>query len=473
MLRTDDDLYGWQCRFVQKVKEAVARVYDKGVMVFVDAGQGKTVPSLTAIVDLLDDMMMDKCIVVAPIKICEGVWRQEAKKWDHTRDVRFSLVRGTAGERAFALNRPANVYLINFEHLQWLKRHLRGNFRKFPLIFIDESSLIANPKSKRFKALEDIKDNHMETVTFVVMTGTPLPKSILDIWTQAYLVDGGERLGADNDTFKYRFTKVGKRLTKDRFEVLPADFAFDEIKKLVSDITLELGDEEKKKFPVVEVPHWIDLPPRVREQYDQLEQDMIFEWENEEIIPKHGGARSIMCRQIASGAIYKNRLLSEDFTTLHDEKLDLLSDLLEQLNRPCIIAYEFRHDLARLKKLLGGDYLVLNETDGRTAEKAWNSGKINNLLMHNNSSVFGLNLQFAQNGHTIIRFSETWSQDKHDQLRARLARNGQEAEQVFDHYIRARDTVEHMMEISRTIKGDEQTRWRTALRRYQRERGIA
>lgn len=472
MRLTEHDMYGWQARMASRIRHLLhlKGTTAKGVLVFVDAGQGKTAPSLTAIYDLLEEWAIEQCIVIAPIKICESVWRQEARKWDHTRNLTFSLVRGTPSERAFALHKKANVYLINPEHLSWLYKHLRGNFSKFPLIFVDESSLFSNPKSARFLTLKDIRDDHPDIV-FVPMTGTPLPKSILDTWTQTYLVDGGERLGDDWDTFLYRFSKRGKKLTKHHYETLPADYAFEEIKRLISDITLELGTEDKKKFPVVEVPHWIDLPKRVREQYDQLEQEMIFEWDNEEIIPKHGGARSILCRQIASGAIYKNRLLSEDFTTLHDEKLDLLSDLLEQLNRPCIISYEFRHDLARLKHLFGKDYLVLNENDADMAVRAWNSGRINNFLMHNNSNVFGLNMQGG--GHTLIGFSETWSQDKHDQLRARLARNGQEADQVFHHYIRARDTVEHLMEIARTCKGDEQARFRAALKQYQRERGIS
>lgn len=466
----DNDLYGWQCRSINKIKQAYKRKKDKGVLLFVDAGQGKTALSLTTISDLLQDMQLETCLVVAPIKICEGVWRQEAKKWGHLHGLSFSLVRGTPSERAYALRKRANIYLINFEHLGWLRKYLRGNFRRFPLIFVDESSLIKNPKSSRFKTLEDIKDKHIDTVTFVPMTGTPQPQSIMDLYTQVYLVDGGERLGATFAQFRAKYFKPGRKLAKYVHEWLPEDYAFDEIKKAIADITIELSDEEKQKFPVVEVPHWIELPKKVREQYDQLEEEMVFEWNNEEVIPKHGGARSIMCRQIASGALYVNRLLSEDFYTLHDEKLDLLSDLLEQLNRPVIIAYEFRHDLARLKHLLGNDCLVLNETDADSAVRAWNSGRVNQFLMHNNSNVFGLNMQ--QGGCTIIRFSETWSQDKHDQLRARLARNGQRAEQVFDHYIRAKDTVEHLMELSRTIKGDEQTRFRSALRQYQRERGL-
>lgn len=471
MMLTEHDLYGWQCRLNRRIRDAFKATEAKGLLTFVDAGQGKTLPSLQSIRDLLDEMQLEQCLIVAPIEICEAVWRQEAKKLESTRDLSFSLIRGTPGERALALAKRADVYLINFEHLKWLKRHLRGKFKRFPLIFIDESSLIKNDKSERFKVLKEIKDANLETVTFVMLTGTPMPKDIRDLWTQAYLVDGGDRLGADPAEFKWKFFKRGRKLAPHVYESVPEDFAFDAIKELLADVTLELSDEDKKKFPVVEVEHYVELPRKVREQYDQLENDMLFEWNDEEYIPKHGGARSILCRQIASGAMYVNRLISEDYNVLHDEKLDVLANLLEQLNRPCIIAYEFRHDLARLKHLLGADCLVLNEADTVDARTAWNAGKVNNLLIHNSSNVFGLNLQGG--GHTLVRFSETWSQDKHDQLRARLARNGQKADQVFDHYIRARHTVEDLMKISRTFKGDEQARFRKAIKAYQKLRGIA
>ena len=173
------------------------------------------------------------------------------------------------------MHKRASVYLINFEHLSWLKRYLRGNFTRFPVIFVDESSLIKNPKSARFKVLEDIKDTHIGTVTFVPMTGTPQPQSIMDLYTQVYLVDGGERLGATFNQFRARFFKPGKKLAKHVYEWEPEQYAFDQIKEAIADITIELSDEEKKKFPVVEVPHWIDLPKKVREQYDLLEEGLV------------------------------------------------------------------------------------------------------------------------------------------------------------------------------------------------------
>lgn len=468
---TDNDLYGWQCRLANRIKAVCKVTVSKGVLVFVDMGQGKTAPSLTAIKDVMELMLVDCVLVIAPIRICEAVWRQEAKKWKHTRKLTFSLVRGNPSDRAFALNRKADVYLINPEHLAWLYTHLRGDFKRFQLVFVDESSLFKNYRSKRFKFIKKIKDNHMESIAFVPMTGTPLPHSIMDIWTQAYLVDGGERLGATFGQFRSRFFKPGRKLADHVYEWQPEDAtSFDRIKALVADITIELSDSDRQKFPVVPVEHWVTLPTDIRAKYDLLEQKMIFEWNESKTIAKHGGAKSIMLRQIAAGAMYKNRLLNTDYDEMHSLKFDLLQELLEELNRPVLITYEFKHDLIRLKSRLE-KFAVMAEGDASKNIRMFNDGTISNLLIHPASAAHGLD-GLQHTGNTVIFLNEIWSQERHDQLIARLARNGQKDAQVFSHYIRARDTVESLMEISRRLKGDEQTRFRTALRIYQNEKGL-
>lgn len=470
-LLSEHDLYGWQCRMAMRIKEVTKAKEDKGVMVNVDMGQGKTAPSLTAIEEIIDIFLADCVLVIAPIKICESVWRQEAKKWEHTRAISFSLVRGNPADRAFALARRAQVYLVNPEHLQWLYSYLRGDFKRFQLIFVDESSLFKNPRSKRFKVIKKIKDAHMDSITFIPMTGTPVPNSIMDIWTQAYMIDAGHRLGDSFTQFRARFFKPGRKLADHVYEWSPETNAFEQIKELVADITLELSDEQKKKFPVVPVDHWVDLPSKLRDAYDRLEKEMIYEWEDSLIIPKHGGSRSIMLRQMAAGALYKNRLLGTEFELLHNEKIIYLQELIEELNRPILLTYEFKHDLARLKEALPG-CTVLNEHPTSEIVKKWQAGHIQQLLMHPANAAHGLD-GLQDGGCHVVWFNEIWSQERHDQLIARLARNGQEADQVFSHYIRSRNTVERLMQKAREEKGDEQTRFRAALRKYQRERGIA
>lgn len=472
---SEHDLYGWQCRLVNRVGKIARQVALKaevarGVLVFVDMGQGKTAPSLTVIYDLIDDFMADMVLVVAPIKICEAVWRQEALKWQHTRAMTFSLVRGNPSDRAFAIARKAQVYLVNPEHLSWLNEHLRGDFSRFQLVFVDESSLFKSHRSKRFKTLKKIRDKHPNLI-FIPMTGTPRPNSLMDVWTQVYMVDGGDRLGDSFTSFRNRFFKSGRKLADHVYEWQAEEWSFQKVKELIADIVIELSDEERKKFPIVEVPHWLDLPSNIRTAYDRLEEEMIYEWDNNVIVPKHGGVKSVMLRQMAAGAIYKNRLLGTEYDELHIVKLDYLKELLEELNRQVIITVEFKHDAARLQQLLGKTCAIFK--GGNTAEviKDWQRGNIGELLMHPASAGFGLD-GLQDGGNHVIFFNETWSAQNYSQLIHRLARQGQDADQVFVHNIRMRDTVEVLMQISRQLKGDEQHRFRKALRLYQAEKGL-
>jgi hypothetical protein len=189
--------------------------------------------------------------------------------------VKFSLIRGNPADRAFALARQADVYLINPEHLEWLHKQLRGDFKKFQICFVDESSLFKSHRSKRFKIIAKIRDKHDDLV-FVPMTGTPRPNSIMDLYTQAYMVDGGKRLGHSFSAFQKKFFHTGRKLADHVYEWEADEGAFDRIKELLADITIELSDEEKKSFPIVGKDHWLDLPAPIRSKYDELERDMLF-----------------------------------------------------------------------------------------------------------------------------------------------------------------------------------------------------
>jgi hypothetical protein len=135
--------------------------------------------------------------------------------------------------------------------------------------------------------------------------------------------------------------------------------------------------------------------------------------------------------------MYKNRLLGTDFDELHNEKLDYLTELLEELNRPCLITVEFKHDILRLEKLLGKACQTFRRGNTEAVMRILYKGQFSYLLIHPASAGFGLDgLQDAANH--IIFFNEIWSQQNHDQVIRRLGRTGQKEKQVFAHYLRMR-----------------------------------
>lgn len=498
-IRSEHELRGYQCRAARIVADS------QRTALFIDMGLGKTAIVLTAISDIKRAHGERKWLIIAPIKVCETVWRQEAAIWEHTRNLTFSLVRGTEWDRAFALHREADIYLINPELVPWLSEHLRSNFSMFDGgLAIDESSLFKDHRSKRFKKLtnygtnahlkgEDgkvLRDAEGKMVALppwkfprtIIMTGTPRPQSMMNLWPQFYILDHGVRLHKRFETFRGRYFhtagEVAERVKRYQLnadeDVSRSDYeimqgAPERIHEIIADVTVELDAEEYGILPkIIPVPHMVDLPAEARALYDKFENDAIAELNENMIIAVNGGVRTQMCWQISNGALYQQNSLAggnkRPFDVIHNAKLDELDELIAELNTNVLITYQFRHDLERILAR-HPDAIVLPRKAEKVVE-AWNEGRISKLLIHPKSGSHGLNIQYG--GNHIIWFSMVWSREQFDQANRRLARPGQrEGEGVFCHTIMCGNTTDELMEASLHEKGNGQQRFREALRKYQ------
>ncbi len=490
-----------------------------GTAVIVDMGLGKTISVLHAIQELIVWGRINRpVLVVAPINVCTTVWRQEAAVWSSTLDLKFSLLRGNTSERQIALYRPAHIYLINPELLEWLHKELRGDWDYFDMLVVDESSMFKSHSSKRFKLLSNYGDRHTikgpdgrslrnhqgklirvgmhRFKRVVIMTGTPAPTSLINLWPQIYLLDEGKRLHANFETFRdHYFYKEGQvadhvyrwGMPDEELEVrpdwMPKDGAPVKIHELIADITIDLNAEDYGILPAVigdaskgPVPpthmHYIELPPAVRELYDTMEKHAIIELNNDFIMAVNGGAKSMLCHQIANGFIYK----TDDFglnTTeyLHELKLNKLLELIDILNTNIIVTYHFQADKSRIISALTRAGIQHGVMTSKNAEKIlplWNRGALPVMLLHPQSAGHGINAQ--NGGHTMIWYSQVWSHERYSQTLARLARSGQKYI-VGNHHIAAAKTVDELMLMTYLERGDTQSRFRSALRKYQQLRG--
>lgn len=496
-VRSEHELRGYQCR-------AAKIIFNHSTTaLFIDMGLGKTIIVLTAIVDLKRANGSKRWLVIAPIKVCETVWRQEAALWEHTLGLSFSLVRGNEWERTFALHREADIYLINPELVPWLAGYLRRDWGKFDGgLAIDESSLFKDHRSKRFKGLTNygsnfklkgadgktIKDANGHQISLpphkfpkcIIMTGTPRPQSMMNLWSQFYILDHGERLHKRFETFRGRYFhsagEVAQRVKRydlnadedqPREDYVIAHSAPERIHELIADVTVELDASEYGILPkIIPVPHMVELPREARELYDKFERDAIAELNDNMIMAVNGGVRTQMCWQIANGALYQQHSLGSKrlYDEIHTAKLDELDELVEELDTNVLITYQFRHDLERILAR-HPDAVVLPRKAEKVVER-WNEGRIRKLLIHPKSGSHGLNIQYG--GNHIIWYSMVWSREQFDQANRRLARPGQSAgEGVFCHTIMASNTTDELMEASLHEKGNGQHRFRVALRKYQ------
>lgn len=398
--------------------------------VLLEMGLGKSVISLSAINELmLDYFDVSRTLVIAPLRVAISTWPEEIKKWEHLKYLTYSVVTGSEKERLDALKKPAHIYIINRENVDWLITKSRFEWF-FDMVVIDELSSFKSYQAKRFKSLLKARP---KVKRIVGLTGTPSSNGLMDLWAEFRLLDMGERLGRYITHYRQRFFIPDKRNQQIIFSYKPKDGADKMIYSLISDITISMKSKDFLKMPkciLNEVE--VYLSEKERNLYDRLKADMVLKLEDEEIDAVNAAALSNKLLQMASGAVYND---DKESIHIHDRKLDALEDLIEGANgKPVLIAYWYKSDLKRIKDKFN---VIELKTSGDFKE--WNQGKIPVAIIHPASAGHGLNLQAG--GSTLIWFSLTWSLELYEQTNARLYRQGQK-ETVVIHHILAKGTID-------------------------------
>lgn len=405
------------------------------VGLFLDMGLGKSVITLTAIRELkFYRFQVGKVLVIAPKKVAEGTWQKECAKWDHLQMIRTATVLGTEKQRMAALNTPADVYVINRENVVWLVNLYRDQW-PFDMVVVDEFSSFKNHSAKRFKALAAVRP-HIHR--FVGLTGTPSPNSLMDLWSQIYLLDGGERLEKRFNAFRDRYFSPGRRNGYVVFDYKLKPGAKEVIMERIGDICISMKAEDYLTLPDClehEVP--VVLEAKARKAYNDLERRLVLDLadSDEDITVTSAAALSNKLLQLANGAVYDEE---HGVHEIHSCKIDAFLELLEGLQgKPALVFYSFQHDQWRLLDALHKTKLRVRKLDGVDDQDAWNAGEVDVLLAHPASCAYGLNLQ--QGGNHIIWFGLPWNYELYVQANKRLHRQGQ-AEKVIVHHLVVQDS---------------------------------
>lgn len=398
--------------------------------VLLEMGLGKSVITLTAIYELmLNRFEVQKVLVIAPLRVARDTWPAEIEKWEHLEGLTYSVAIGTEVERLAALKRPAHLYLINRENVDWLITKSGIPF-DFDMVVIDELSSFKSHSAKRFKSLLKVRPT---VKRMVGLTGTPSSNGLMDLWAEFRVLDMGQRLGRYITHYRNNFFVPDKRNQQMIFSYKPRPGAEDAIYRLISDITISMKSADFLKMPeciINEVP--VFLSEKEWSVYQALKEDMVVDLKDEEIDAVNAAALSGKLLQMANGAVYNEE---KEVIHIHDRKLDALEDLIEGANgKPVLVAYWYNHDLQRIKQRFS-----VREIKTSQDIKDWNNGDIPVAVIHPASAGHGLNIQFG--GSTIIWFGLTWSLELYQQTNARLWRQGQQSTVVIHHII-AKDTID-------------------------------
>lgn len=395
---------------------AIEAILDKpGVALWMEMGLGKTVVTLTAIDQLIYDRLeVSRVLVIAPKKVAEATWQDEATKWSHLQHLRISTVLGTEKQRKAALDAPADIYIINRENTPWLVHHL-GRKWDFDMVVLDEASSFKNHAAQRFKALKAVRPRIHKIVE---LTGTPRPNSLLDLWAQIYLLDQGERLGKYITHYRQTY------FWPTEYSYEPKDGADAVVESRIKDIVLSFKAADHLTLPekiIDDIP--VVLDAKAKAAYKKLEKDYLLDVDGETITAQQAAALTGKLLQLCNGSIYDE---SGTVHQIHRCKLDAFDELIDALDgQKALVFYGFRFDEEQLTEALKTRHSSLRFAvlDNEHDVAAWNTGELDVLLAQPASCAYGLNLQ--QGGHHLIWYSLPWSLELYAQGEARLYRQGQ------------------------------------------------
>lgn len=393
-----------------------------------EMGLGKTVATLTAVNQLMyEEFEVHKVLVIAPKRVAEDTWINEAAKWDHLKHLRLSLVLGSERQRKEALRAKADIYVINRENVAWLVGLYQSAF-PFDMVVIDELSSFKSPKSIRFRALRMVRPKVQRVVG---LTGTPAPNSLIDLWAQLYLIDQGERLGKTVTSYRQKYFTPGRTNGHVVFDYKLRGGGEEAIYERISDICVSMRTKDYLQLPeCIHNTVTVKMSDTERTKYEQFERDQILALEeSEDITAVNAAALSNKLQQYANGAIYdEDRNVHE----VHTAKLEALEEIIESANgKSILLFYNYKHDLERIEK----KFRVLKPVRLNNSEDiaAWNRGEIQLYLAHPASAGHGLNLQ--QGGDYIVWFGPTWSLELYQQANARLHRQGRTRPVIITHIV--------------------------------------
>jgi SNF2 family DNA or RNA helicase len=367
--------------------------------------------------------------VIAPLRVARDTWPAEIEKWDHLKGLKYTVAVGSEVQRKTALMKRAQVYIINRENVEWLISRSGIPF-DFDMVVVDELSSFKSHQAKRFKSLMKVRPL---VKRFVGLTGTPSSNGLMDLWAEYRLLDMGQRLGRFIGRYRVDYFVPDKRNQQVIFSYKPKPGAEEAIYRLISDITISMKGSDYLKLPELVINEVsVRLSEKEMETLDRMKRDLITTVKGEEITAANAAALSGKLLQMANGAVYDDH---GAVIHIHDRKLDALEDVIEGANgKPVLIAYWFKHDLARIQKRF--EVEVLSSAD---SIRRWNKGEIPVAIIHPASAGHGLNLQAG--GSTLVWFGLTWSLELYQQTNARLWRQGQK-DTVVIHHLTAKGTID-------------------------------
>lgn len=448
-----------------------------GVALFLDRGMGKTIIVLTAIVDLLDRLEIQRVLVVGPLRVVRHVWATEATKWTHTKHLKISRVIGTTTEREQALRTEADIYLTNYENYVKLinqtigepgrRKKRKGKIIPFPFdtIVFDELTRMKHVGTSRYRAHKRIVREKF--ARHWGLTGTPAARHLLDVFGQYFVLDAGKRLGTNRNDFRKEYFD---QQDYNGYVWTPKKGTSKAITKKVRDITLRLDSRDYLEMPEeITTDIELELTGDLQKKYKEFEDEMFIQLEQGNVEAMTAAALSMKTHQFANGAMYIGGSKT-NWEEVHQIKLEAFDSIIQEANgQPILVLTTFKHDYARLYNRYKCPRLGsgVSEKEENKLIEAWKRGDLELLAGHPASVGYGLD-GLQENGYILAFFSIDWNREDYDQTIGRLSRQGQSNPVVMIYRLVMLNTIDTVIRTSLKIKEATQQELFALIKQYQK-----
>jgi len=433
-----------------------------------DMGLGKTFIALKWAEAILHYKAIPGVLVITPLRAAYTTWPLEKEKW--APKLTHTIIHGT--QKVRRLNERVDLFFMNWEGIPWLFENLKRYWKStgripFRALVIDEASMLKSPRTKRFKTMRKLRDIFPKWSIF--LSATPTPKSLLDLWSQYYILDGGKRLGTAYGRFQ---TTYFFQIDNQGFYWGLKDGAQREILDSIKDITYRLPAHDYVKMPKkIDNEIKLFLPTKIFKIYKELEKNFFIKFDDTSVEIRSRAALSMKLRQVIQGAIYTDK--EGSYEILHKVKIDALKEIMETAaGQGILCAIQFRFELDMIQKAFPDTPYIAKGIPAKLATQHitnWNKGEIPLLVCHPASLSHGVNLQTGS--HIILWLGVTWSPEQYTQLIGRLYRQGQ-TKTVIVHHLIMQGTVDTAILKSQQVRNANQSTVLQYLNEYRKEQGL-
>jgi SNF2 family DNA or RNA helicase len=453
-----------------------------------DCGLGKTYMSIHALwakrwMAQRDGLPMPRALVLCPLSLISGAWGDDVEKLCNEDFQMFNLRKywKSTSKKKGPIPKDKAIYVTNFESVPGHIDDILAE--KFDVLIIDESSRCKTPNIRNSKLVEQIA---RETDTRWLLTGTPMPNGIRDMWQQAKIMDGGCALGMSHREFMNvtHFAIKGGGLKADgtpnnlpKGQVIYQETrrGMDIVGKRMAPVVLRYSKDELDLPPQTFYDSAVDPTPKQRRLMDQMREDLIAELESGEVITLDNAMVKMgKLLQVSGGFIIDQEYAKQDDGSfrgnLHElqelssnPKIDRTLDIIEGIEGQVLIWAWHKHEVEAITRAINNSknlvgkavYLhggVKSDKEREDRRLGFKKGKYKYLVA---------NHRLLSHGHTFVNcnysiyYSNSFDAELYSQSLDRIHRIGQEKHCFYYHLLMRNSIDRYILNALRYKKGVE------------------